>query len=79
MENSLVEPIKTLQRREYHLSAPVYHQMGRSSVYIRRPGFDEIQKEKMIVKYIKTNRSITRTQTAELCRITSMVSKQVTY
>ena len=46
MENSLVEPIKTLQRREYHLSAPVYHQMGRSSVYIRRPGFDEIQKEK---------------------------------
>jgi spore coat protein CotH len=51
------------------MSTSVYPQMGRSSAYIPRRGFDKLQKEQMIVKYIKTNGSITRTQTAELCRI----------
>jgi hypothetical protein len=46
------------------MSTSVYPQMGRSSAYIRRRGFDKLQKEQMIVKYIKTNGSITRTQTA---------------
>ena len=70
-ENGLVERIKTARQREYHLSASVYRQMGRPSAYIRRRGFDELQNQQMIVQYIKTTGSITRIQTAELCRINS--------
>jgi ATP-dependent DNA helicase RecG len=68
-ENGLLERIKTARQREYHLSASVYRQMGRSSAYIRRRGFDELQNQQMIVQYIKTNGRITLGQTAELCRI----------
>ncbi|MFN5065926.1 MAG: RNA-binding domain-containing protein [Aphanizomenon sp.] len=68
-ENGLLERIKTARQREYHLSASVYRQMGRSSAYIRRRGFDELQNQQMIVQYIKTDGRITRGQTAELCRI----------
>lgn len=69
MENGLVERVKTAKQREYHLSASVYREMGRSEAYIRRRGFDEPQREQMIVHYIKTNKRITRSQTSELCRI----------
>lgn len=68
-ENGLLERIKTARQRQYHLSASVYRQMGRSSAYIRRRGFDELQNQQMIVQYIKTNGRITQSQTAELCRI----------
>ncbi|MCE2903917.1 MAG: putative DNA binding domain-containing protein, partial [Anabaena sp. CoA2_C59] len=49
-ENGLLERIKTARQREYHLSASVYRQMGRSSAYIRRRGFDELQNQQMIVQ-----------------------------
>ncbi|WP_413173465.1 RNA-binding domain-containing protein [Anabaena azotica] len=75
MENGLVERIKTARQREYHLSASVYRQMGRSSAYIRRRGFDELQKEQMIVQSIKTNGSITVKETSELCRINTNQAK----
>ncbi|MEH2413168.1 ATP-binding protein [Nostoc sp.] len=69
MENGLVERIKTARQREYHLSASVYRQMGRSAAYVRRRGFEELQMEQMIVQYISKHERITRTQTADLCRI----------
>ncbi|QYX30096.1 RNA-binding domain-containing protein [Sphaerospermopsis torques-reginae] len=77
MENGLVERIKTARQREYHLSASVYRQMGRSSAYIRRSGFDNLQKEQMILKYTKTNGRITRGQTAELCRINNRQARHL--
>ncbi|MEH1812267.1 MAG: RNA-binding domain-containing protein [Nostoc sp.] len=76
MENGLVERIKTARQREYHLSASVYRQMGRPAAYVRRRGFEELQMEQMIVQYISKHERITRTQTAELCRING---SQATY
>jgi ATP-dependent DNA helicase RecG len=75
MENGLVERIKTARQREYHLSASVYRQMGRSSAYIRRRGLDKLQNEQMILQYIKTYGRITVKQTTELCRINTNQAK----
>jgi ATP-dependent DNA helicase RecG len=38
--------------------------------YVRQAGFDRIQQEQMVLRYIDHHGSITRAEVIELCRIT---------
>ncbi len=67
VESGLIEPHGTGRSRS--LSVKVYSSTGQHSAYIRQVGFDPIQQEQMILKYIDTQGSIKRADTAELCKI----------
>ena len=69
VESGLIEPHGTGRSRSYTLSVKVYSCTGQHSAYIRQVGFDPIQQEQMILKYIDTQGSIKRADTAELCKI----------
>ena len=69
VESGLIEPHGTGRSRSYTLSVKVYSNTGQHSAYIRQVGFDPIQQEQMILKYIDTQGSIKRADTAELCKI----------
>lgn len=56
--------------RAYHLAAALYRELGESSAYVRTRGFDRIQQEQMVLTYVGKHGSITRSDAAELCRLT---------
>jgi ATP-dependent DNA helicase RecG len=68
-ETGLVEAHGIKKGRSYTLSAKVYRSLGRSADYIRQAGFDSIQQEEMIIRFVGQNGRITRVEAAELCRI----------
>jgi len=68
-ESGLVEAHGVKKGRTYTLSAAVYGKMGKPSGYVRQAGFDAIQQEEMILKYVRTNKKITRKDAALLCQI----------
>lgn len=43
--------------------------LGRNMHYIRQTGFEPIQQENMIIRYVQAHGRISRGQAAELCRI----------
>ncbi|MCL4368132.1 MAG: hypothetical protein M1337_03005 [Actinobacteria bacterium] len=55
--------------RTYTLSARVYRSTGRPSDYVHQAGFDPIQQEQMVLKYVSTHGSIRRRDAMDLCRI----------
>lgn len=69
VEAGLVEAHGSGRGRMYTLSAKVYRHSGRKAAYIRQTGFDRIQQEQMVLKFIKTHGSIKRADTADLCQI----------
>lgn len=69
-EAGLVEPHGSGRGRTYMLSAKVYQTAGKKSAYIRQAGFDPIQQEQMVLRYIDTYGSIKRSDIAELCHLT---------
>ncbi len=68
-EAGLVETRGNRRGRTYHLSAPVYRQLGEKSGYVRQRGFDLLQQRQMVQSHVKTHGNITRKETSELCRI----------
>lgn len=68
-EAGLVEAHGVKKGRTYTLSANVYGKMGKPDDYIRQIGFDSIQQEEMVLRYVDKNKTITRKQAADLCRI----------
>ncbi len=56
--------------RAYHLAAALYRELGESAAYVRTRGFDRIQQEQMVLTYVGKHGSITRSDAAELCRLT---------
>ena len=68
-EAGLVEAHGIKKGRTYTLSAKVYGKMGEPDGYIRQLGFDSIQQEEMVLRSVAKNKTITRKQAAELCRI----------
>lgn len=66
----LVEAHGTGRGRTYTLSAKVYRQTGQKAAYIRQAGFDPIQQEQMVLKFIDTHGTIKRGDVAELCHLT---------
>lgn len=70
LEAGLIEAHGTGRGRTYTLSAKVYRQTGQKAAYVRQAGFDKLQQEQMVLKYIDTHGSIKRADVMELCRIT---------
>jgi len=69
VEAGLVEAHGVGRGRTYTLSAKVYRHSGRKAAYIRQAGFDPIQQEQMVLKFIETHGSIKRADAADLCQI----------
>jgi ATP-dependent DNA helicase RecG len=69
VEAGLAEAHGIKRGRTYTLSAKVYRQLGGKAAYIRQAGFDAIQQEQMVSRYVKTHGQITRRETVELCNL----------
>ena len=69
VEAGLVEAHGQGRGRTYTLGARVYQQSGQKAAYIRQAGFDPIQQEQMIIKFIEKHGSIKRSDVADLCKI----------
>lgn len=69
MEAGLVEAHGTGRGRTYMLSAKVYRHAGQKTAYIRQAGFDPIQQEQMVLKFIEKHGRIKRSDVADLCKI----------
>lgn len=70
LEAGMIEAHGSGRGRSYTLSAGVYQQSGQKSAYIRQAGFDAIQQEQMVLKFIEKHGSIKRADVMELCRLT---------
>jgi ATP-dependent DNA helicase RecG len=71
-EADLVEPRGLKKGRTWQLSAAVYRRLGEKAAYVRQRGFEPLQQEQMVLQYVEKHGSISRSETAELCRIGSM-------
>lgn len=69
VEAGVVEAHGTGRGRTYTLSAKVYRHAGQKAAYVRQTGFDPIQQEQMVLKFIERHGSIKRADTADLCKI----------
>ena len=69
VEAGLVDAHGAGRGRTYTLSAKVYRQSGREAAYIRQAGFDPIQQEQMVIKFIEKHGFIKRADVADLCKI----------
>lgn len=68
-EAGLVDAHGIGRGRTYTLSAKMYHKAGKKSEYVRQAGFDKLQQEQMVLKYIETHGSIKREEVMELCHL----------
>jgi len=69
VEYGLIEPRGEKKGRVYHLSAGTYRRLGEKAEYVRQRGFEPQQQEQMVLQYVTTHGRITRSETAELCKI----------
>jgi len=77
VENGLVEAHGDGRGRSFTLSAQVYRKTGKPSEYVRQAGFDQIQQEQMVLKYVEMHGKITRRDVVELCRIGADQAKRL--
>lgn len=68
-ERGMVEARGEKRGRVYHLSASLYRRFGQQDGYVRARGFDRIQRQEMVLSYLRSEERITRAKAAELCRI----------
>lgn len=68
-EKGLIEAKGERRGRIYHLSAGLYAKLGNPYGYVRTRGFDSIQQEQMILKFVDKHGTINRSQASELCKI----------
>lgn len=69
VEAGLVEAHGVKKGRTYTLSAKVYQMLGKSAEYVHQAGFDEIQQEEMIIKYVDKHGRIARKDVIGMCRV----------
>ncbi|MGQ9677377.1 MAG: RNA-binding domain-containing protein [Chloroflexota bacterium] len=69
VEAGLVDAHGIGRGRTYTLSAKVYRTEGKKSDYVRQAGFEALQQEQMVLKYIDTHSRIKRADVMELCRV----------
>jgi ATP-dependent DNA helicase RecG len=70
VETGIVESRGVRKGRSYHLSATSYRGMGKKADYVRQRGFEPIQQEHMVLQFVQKHGSISRSEAADLCRIT---------
>ena len=69
LEAGMIEAHGSGRGRSYTLSAGVYQQSRQKAAYIRQAGFDAIQQEQMVLKFIEKHGSIKRADVMELCHL----------
>lgn len=69
LESGLIEAHGTGRGRSYTLSAKIYQQTEQKAAYVRQAGFDAIQQEQMVLKYIVSHGGIKREEVMALCRL----------
>jgi ATP-dependent DNA helicase RecG len=69
VEGGLVEARGERRGRVYTLSAPVYRELGVPGDYVHQAGFDPIQQEQMVLRYVRSHGSIKRADVVALCRV----------
>jgi ATP-dependent DNA helicase RecG len=77
VEVGLVEARGEGPGRVYHLSANIYRRLGDKAGYVRQRGFDGVQQEQMVLKYAQSHGRVTRSEVAELCRLSSEQARAV--
>lgn len=69
VEAGLIEAHGVKRGRTYTLSPRVYRELGQSADYVRQVGFDTIQQEQMVMKYVTKHGQIRRKDVIDLCKI----------
>jgi ATP-dependent DNA helicase RecG len=69
VESGLLQAHGVRKGRTYTLSAAVYRQLGLPHDYIRQAGFDPLQQEEMVKRYVREHGSIRRSDVISLCGI----------
>jgi ATP-dependent DNA helicase RecG len=67
VEAGLIGPHGIKKGRTYTLSANLYRQLGQSVDYIRQAGFDQIQQDQMVLRFVQDHGRITRKDVVDLC------------
>jgi len=69
LETGLIEAHGSGRGRSYTLSAEVYRRSGQKAAYVRQAGFDALQQEQMVVKFIQSHGQIKRAYVMQLCHL----------
>lgn len=69
VESGLVEAHGATKGRYYVLGAKVYRSLGRSTDYVRQAGFDRLQQEQMVRRFVQQHGSIRRKDVVDLCHL----------
>lgn len=70
VEAGLVRAHGNTRARTYTLSAKVYRRLGQASEGVRQAGFDALQQEEMVRRFVLDHGELRRPDVVELCRIT---------
>jgi ATP-dependent DNA helicase RecG len=68
-DSELVETHGSGRVRDYTLSATFYRCSRLKAAYVRQAAFDPIQREQMVLKYVRQHGLIKRSDVMDLCRI----------
>lgn len=71
VEAGLVEAHGNTRGRNYTLSADVYRAKGDRVAYTRQAGFSSLQREQMVLGYIRQHGRIQRSEVVDLCHLTA--------
>ena len=76
-EAGLVAAHGNTRGRSYTLSASVYLVVSDKAAYTRQVGFNPIQREQMVLSYIRQHGQIKRAEVMNLCRLTEGQAKEL--
>lgn len=77
VEAGLIQPHGQARGRTYTLSPSVYRKLGQGAGYVRQVGFDALQQEEMVKRYVRENGSIRRKDVIELCHLSDDQAKHL--
>lgn len=69
VEAGLVQAHGNTRARSYTLSADVYRAKGDRVAYTRQAGFSRLQREQMVLSYVRQHRRIQRNEVMDLCHL----------
>jgi ATP-dependent DNA helicase RecG len=77
VEAGLVQTHGQARGRTYTLSPSVYRKLGQHAGYVHQVGFDAVQQEEMVKRYVREHGSIQRKDVVELCRLSDRQAKHL--
>jgi ATP-dependent DNA helicase RecG len=77
VEGGLVQPHGQARGRTYTLSPSVYRKLGQDAGYVRQVGFDALQQEEMVKRFVREHGLIQRKDVVELCRLNDGQAKRL--